>query len=697
MFNELTLKNFRKHVDRTFTFDNGMIALRGANEDGKTTMLEAISYALGGARLLREPLSEVVTWGQKEASLKVSLAFTINGVQYIVTRSKSGAEIRTHEKIEATGQDEVSKYVETLLGCSVKTAQQLMLANQQKLRGTLEEDGAAVKLIEQLADFQLIDLIIALVQKHLPCGTTVAVEGRIKLLEEQVAVPVEDDTGPFKEQVAALQQTLGTLGEVYTGRKVVYDGLQQPARLAQERLSAASQAQTSVRVAAERLEGAKATFAAIHPQPGPDEATIAELRRQVEDATRHRRAVAAKQALLDVPEPAWEGLYAELQAAHNAARIRHTDLAAQIAEHAGNIKALKAQKITATACGLCGKDLSAVPEVVSKNATLDSHIATLEVAMATAAEELKDAEEEAKQYQAVINDGFQADHIFQQHAEFITLDRNFTPAKWEWIGPDTERVVTSPVEALNTAVAAAAKYQQELGRQQQAKQAVEQAEKNLNDATASAALALAAADGAQDVLDKAAAATQDLYEAEQQYRTADQAVKNAQRDLDTAVKMYEMRLNERKKTEGMLAAARKELSDMAFNNELVNALRKARPSIVEELWNIVGAGVSNVFSSIRGLPSTFARDNDSFTVDGRGIKGLSGSTLDALGLAIRITLTKTFLPNTRFLVVDEPAAAADENRETNMLGVIAASEFDQVLLVTHSDLADTFASQVIRL
>jgi ABC-type transport system involved in cytochrome bd biosynthesis fused ATPase/permease subunit len=76
---------------------------------------------------------------------------------------------------------------------------------------------------------------------------------------------------------------------------------------------------------------------------------------------------------------------------------------------------------------------------------------------------------------------------------------------------------------------------------------------------------------------------------------------------------------------------------------------------------------------------------------------LSGSTLDALGLAIRIALTKTFLPNSRFMVLDEPAAACDDSREANMLGLVAACDFDQVLLVTHSTLADSFAAQVVNL
>jgi DNA repair exonuclease SbcCD ATPase subunit len=111
MFKEITLKNFRQHTDLTVNFENGLVALRGENEAGKTTLLEAIAYAMGGANMLREPLAQVVTWGQKESTLKVSLAISINGVDYIITRSKSGAEVRNLDGIRATGQSEVSRYV----------------------------------------------------------------------------------------------------------------------------------------------------------------------------------------------------------------------------------------------------------------------------------------------------------------------------------------------------------------------------------------------------------------------------------------------------------------------------------------------------------------------------------------------------------------------------------------------------------
>ena len=56
-----------------------------------------------------------------------------------------------------TGQEPVRQFFEELLGTSAVAAGQLMLASQKALRGALEDGpGAAVKLIEKLADVDLI-------------------------------------------------------------------------------------------------------------------------------------------------------------------------------------------------------------------------------------------------------------------------------------------------------------------------------------------------------------------------------------------------------------------------------------------------------------------------------------------------------------------------------------------------------------
>ena len=130
MFTTLQLNNFRQHKDRTVDFVSGLNALRGLNEAGKSGILESMAYAMFGVDALREPLDDVVTWGEKVSSLKVKLNMQVNSNKIEIRRGKSGAEIDVDGKLVATGQKEVTRFVEGLLGAAPKVAAKLMLANQ---------------------------------------------------------------------------------------------------------------------------------------------------------------------------------------------------------------------------------------------------------------------------------------------------------------------------------------------------------------------------------------------------------------------------------------------------------------------------------------------------------------------------------------------------------------------------------------
>lgn len=84
-------------------------------------------------------------------------------------------------------------------------------------------------------------------------------------------------------------------------------------------------------------------------------------------------------------------------------------------------------------------------------------------------------------------------------------------------------------------------------------------------------------------------------------------------------------------------------------------------------------------------------------MDGKAVGSLSGSTLDVLGLAIRIALVRTFLPATKVLLLDEPFAACDSERQTNSLGFLLGLGFSQVLVITHEDSSETVANSHIEL
>jgi exonuclease SbcC len=92
--NHLRLKNFRQHADTSIDFDTGLTGVIGPNGSGKTTILEAIAWALYGmpaARGTREGIRSLRA--PARAGVKVELDFDLAGHRYRVVRSMSTAEL----------------------------------------------------------------------------------------------------------------------------------------------------------------------------------------------------------------------------------------------------------------------------------------------------------------------------------------------------------------------------------------------------------------------------------------------------------------------------------------------------------------------------------------------------------------------------------------------------------------------------
>ncbi len=91
----LTLRNFRQHVDTHITFAAGLTGIIGANGAGKTTILEAIAWALYGnsaARGTRESIRHARA--SDSAPVRVELEFELGAHRYRVERTLRTAEVR---------------------------------------------------------------------------------------------------------------------------------------------------------------------------------------------------------------------------------------------------------------------------------------------------------------------------------------------------------------------------------------------------------------------------------------------------------------------------------------------------------------------------------------------------------------------------------------------------------------------------
>lgn len=689
MLKTVKLTNFKQHEDLTVNFTAGLNAIRGANEAGKSTLFEAIAYAFYGARALELSLEDTVTWGKLPTALKVDLEFDHVGKDYTIMRRKSGAELLGPDGLRVSGHSEVSAYIEQLFKAGMAVAIATMIAGQNQLKESL--DGSAVSLIEKLSNMGLIDELVNKVQTHLPNGNT-------KLFETQLADLVVCEP-PVADYLALNADVIQCGLNVYAATDAAdiavseYELAKIEADAATARLSAASESEVRRKVLFHQLE--KAVQLQSLPAPVCTESMSLD----------HLLGAKAVQQAEAVTNAKWE-LFSSLPKA-----VRNLDRAAVDAEAKGTadlVKIAKAQirtdelkratvlagVITQSACGLCGKDLTDIPEVVLVNdkarataASLDSEIAKR---VAVVAEH-----EKALTY---ANSLYAADNALNVKrgmlVGYVKVDSSVIPSLVTWDGPavsaqpdvtDYDTRITSLRRYMNTAAVYSAQVMQ-------AAQAVATLQAELDSVPELAAVPedrLASA-AASDKLKDAQAAAALLNAAKQSETASNFALKQAEQAHAFALERHAASLAKR-------ADLITTIETYNGNNRLVKKLREARPVVARKLWNSVLAAVSTYFSTIRGVPSVVTRGESKFMIDGKSFAAFSGSTKDALGLAIRITLQKTFLGSLDFMLVDEPASAADPARETAMLGMLATCGYGQVILVTHSDLADTFATNIIRI
>ncbi|GJG85120.1 hypothetical protein tb265_03010 [Gemmatimonadetes bacterium T265] len=90
----LRLVNFRQHADSSLTFGDGLTGIIGPNGSGKTTVLEAIAWALYGQQAARGTRDSLrYSRAPARASVRVELEFDLAGHRYRVVRGLTSAEL----------------------------------------------------------------------------------------------------------------------------------------------------------------------------------------------------------------------------------------------------------------------------------------------------------------------------------------------------------------------------------------------------------------------------------------------------------------------------------------------------------------------------------------------------------------------------------------------------------------------------
>lgn len=144
----LELRNFRQHLDSSITFSDGVTGVIGSNGAGKTTILEAISWALYGAPAVRGT-NDTIRSRMSEGGAKVSVAlsFELGGSVYRVSRTldaagRSGsAVLEVDGRALRTGMSEVTAGIARVLGMDYQAFFTSFFTGQKQLEFMSQLEG----------------------------------------------------------------------------------------------------------------------------------------------------------------------------------------------------------------------------------------------------------------------------------------------------------------------------------------------------------------------------------------------------------------------------------------------------------------------------------------------------------------------------------------------------------------------------
>jgi DNA repair exonuclease SbcCD ATPase subunit len=701
MIVSLELEYFLQHTHQTFTFTPGLNTIRGRNEGGKTSILLGICYALFGASVLPLSMEDTVSWGHPVRNLKVLLSIQLRDELYLFTRSAAGAECRHYGGI-VTGQKEVSQFAADLLGADAAHAMKLMIANQKSIAAALEEGPTALAAyIEDMAGMDLFDIILDGADSQWDTGSTKTLDEIIEDLQAQVdrGEPPEPDYRHLDSERGGLQSA------IFTWKSKLQDTLQPAAAKARDAYAQAKANNDAYDRAFQAWDRAKATLIAnqnrfdeLESKIVPvDEDRIEYLEKCIADDTVQRKAMKAYKAYcsLEYPTILWEG--------DAGSFIREFDNQQEIAGkqqkivNEGNmrIRELQAKKISGSLCGYCGEDFSQFPAVAEKNEKIEAECAALQKQVDAAKVILKEARDSINALNTITEANNKIHNFYLQYHEYVERDENTVPATLVWKG-------TVPKEFIDTD-----KLQAELNKLKKAKRESDEASVLVRELDGmiveqqvevqrlkSAIPTIVDLEPLKEAKDKLEAELlhirTDIDKAEMRLVHIEQNITRMGHDYAVAKGAYDKAVE---KLAEKIDARKK----LIFHNNLIKKIRAARPLVAAQLWNVVLASASQMFSQLRGEQSIVTRGPKNFLVNGKSVKGLSGSAQDILGLAMRVALVKTFIPQCPFMLLDEPMAACDDERTRALLQFVNCSGFGQIILVTHENISADWSHNIVRI
>lgn len=200
MIKKLKLTNFRQHNDTTIEFVPGINTIVGANNAGKSTIPEAIEFALFGAKALRDTGNAWITDGA--ASGSSILLLDIGNSIYKVGRDANAAKVYKDGVLDADYKANVTKYVSQITGVNQAGFRLGHYVRQKELAAfSALRPGKRQETIEKMLKIHAVDKVLATLKEK---SDVLDIQLKTLLLSAQDADKLANDLITIQMERAAL-------------------------------------------------------------------------------------------------------------------------------------------------------------------------------------------------------------------------------------------------------------------------------------------------------------------------------------------------------------------------------------------------------------------------------------------------------------------------------------------------------------
>ena len=389
----MELRNYRKFREARIEFPDGVVAIVGNNGTGKTTILEAVTWALFGnaSSVVRDNKEGVVSFGASPGDeCSVVLEFDLGEDSYRLARNmkvkslKTDASLEVNGKLLATGDTEVTNAIVDRLGMDHQAFFVSVFTKQKDLNALANLRPAERKaLVLRMLRVDSLDRVIKAID---------ADANNAKKEAEGVSVSLRDANGndkigSLKEEERAAADSLKRI--VDGSSKLLADKKAAAEKSRMTRgLWEAEEERYRQDVALERRQtGARAGLQAMHESLGKLEKEVGEL-----------QALRGSLPDLEAKEKEYQNARsaAERHAALREAFLKRQRLEEELAAKKAELESLRAEAEQAA------KEMSGLPDIETSLATVEATLNETRELMSSISAQAGVAEAEAGRLRAEI-------------------------------------------------------------------------------------------------------------------------------------------------------------------------------------------------------------------------------------------------------------------------------------------------------